>query len=71
MAERLCERGERMRREKTAPKYIREKGAPNYYMYFNALTTTRIQQVYAEKMMQYDLAITPFAPEEGVEIKQG
>ncbi|MBR2357439.1 MAG: DUF4838 domain-containing protein [Lentisphaeria bacterium] len=71
MARRVRDRGERMRQEKLAPKYIREKGAPNYYMYFNALTTTRIQQIYAEKMLQYDLAIAPFAPEEGVEIKQG
>ena len=71
MAERLRERGEKMRQEKTGGKYIREKGAPNYYMYFNALTATRVQQQYAEKMLEYGLEIAPFAPEEGVEIKQG
>lgn len=71
MAERLRTRGERMRQDKIGGKYIREKGAPNYYMYFNALTATRIQQQYAEKMLEYGLTIAPFAPEEGVEIKQG
>ena len=71
MAEKLRERGERMRQEKTGGKYIREKGAPNYYMYFNALTATRVQQQYADKMREYGLTIAPFAPEEGVEIKQG
>ena len=71
MAEQLRNRGEKMRQDKTGGKYIREKGAPNYYMYFNALTATRVQQQYAEKMLEYGLGIAPFSPEEGVEIKQG
>ncbi len=71
MAAKLRDRGERMRQDKIGPKHIRELGAPNYYMYFNALTATRIQQVYAEKMLEYQLEIAPFAREEGVKIEQG
>ena len=71
MAVQLRDRGEKMRQDKLGGKYIREMGAPNYYMYFNALTATRVQQQYADKMQEYGLTIAPFAPEEGVEIKQG
>lgn len=71
LAEAIFVRGERMRQDKIGPAHIRSIGAPNYFMYFNAMCATRFQQIYADKMVQYGKPLAPFAPEERVEIKQG
>ena len=70
-ASRLREIGEAMRRDTLAVAHIRAAGAPNLALYVNTLTATQLQNLYAEKMRQYGLAVAPFSQAEGVTVHQG
>ena len=70
-AYRLRELGEAMRRDTRAVAHIRSAGAPNLALYVNTLTATQLQNLYAEKMRQYGLAVAPFSQAEGVTVHQG
>ena len=63
--------GEAMRNDTVSVAHIRAAGAPNLKLYVNALTATRLQKLYAEKMMQYHLEVMPFSKDEGFTVHQG
>ena len=71
LAGKLREYGEAMRKDRLSVAHIREKGAPNLKLYVNALTATRLQKLYAEKMTQYHLEVKPFSADEGFTVHQG
>ena len=71
LAGKLREYGEAMRKDTVSVAHIRSAGAPNLKLYVNALTATRLQHLYAEKMAQYRLETIPFSQEEGFIVHQG
>ncbi|MBR2374516.1 MAG: DUF4838 domain-containing protein [Lentisphaeria bacterium] len=71
LAKKIRDTGEAMRNDTISVSHIRSAGAPNLKLYINALTATRLQNLYRSVMEQYGLEIAPFSDAENSTVRQG